>query len=194
MGAHSLAKEDAHVAGESVTLPRSPSSVIPLLQQLQQDEGFVSEQAIERVAQYTGAPASAVFGVATFYSQFHLRPRGDQVVKICHGTACHVRGAPEVTRAVMEELDIKVGETTEKLDFTLESVACVGCCGLAPVMLVGDKTYGQLNAAEAGGIMATLKEEAAIARGELVADTTDGEEGRSAESAASSAAAGADAE
>jgi NADH-quinone oxidoreductase subunit E len=118
-------------------------------------------------------PLAHVYGVATFYSQFHLRPRGDKVIRICHGTACHVRGAPEVTRAVSEEIGVKVGETTEKLDFTLESVACVGCCGLAPVMLVGDATYGQLDAVSARTIAATLREEAAMARGESVGGTED---------------------
>ena len=144
MGAHSLAKEDAHVAGESVTLPRSPSSVIPLLQQLQQDEGFVSEQAIERVAQYTGAPASAVYGVATFYSQFRLTRPGRHTIRVCEGTACHVLGIGAVLERLTEELGIDVGGTTPDGLFTLESVRCLGCCSLAPAVMIDDETYGRV--------------------------------------------------
>ena len=143
-------------------------ALISVLQETQSLYGYLPKSALRRIAQAREIPFSKVYGVATFYSQFHLRPRGDSVVRICHGTACHVRGAPEVTRAVEEELGAKVGETTEDLAFTIESVACVGCCGLAPVLLVDDKTYGQLDVIEARRIAATVREEAAIARGEVV--------------------------
>jgi NADH-quinone oxidoreductase subunit E len=142
-----------------------PGALIPVLQETQSLYGYLPKAALRRIADERGEPFSKVYGVATFYSQFHLRPRGDSVIRICHGTACHVRGAPEVTQAVVEELGAKVGETTEDLAFTIESVACVGCCGLAPVMLVDDATYGQLDVIEARRIAATMREEAAIARG-----------------------------
>jgi NADH:ubiquinone oxidoreductase subunit E len=145
-----------------------PGALIPVLQDTQKLYGYLPKAGLRRIAEARELPFSHVYGVATFYSQFHLRPRGDSVVKICHGTACHVRGAPEVTQAVVEELGVKIGETTEDLAFTLESVACVGCCGLAPVMLVDETTYGQLDVIEARRIAATLREEAAIARGQLV--------------------------
>jgi len=143
-----------------------PGALIPVLQKTQKLYGYLPKAGLRRIAEARELPFSRVYGVATFYSQFHLRPRGDSVVRICHGTACHVRGAPEVTNAVVEELGAKVGETTEDRAFTIESVACVGCCGLAPVMLVDEQTYGQLDAIEARRIAATLREEAAIARGE----------------------------
>jgi len=144
MGAHSQAKEDVRVAGELVTLPRSPSSVIPLLQKLQQDEGFVSEQAIERVARYTGASASAVYGVATFYSQFRLTRPGRHTIRVCEGTACHVLGIGAVLERLTEELGIDVGGTTADGLFTLESVRCLGCCSLAPAVMIDDETYGRV--------------------------------------------------
>ncbi len=135
-----------------------PGALIPVLQATQEHYGYLPRPALETVAARRGVPLSAVYGVGTFYAQFHLRPRGEHVVRICHGTACHVRGAPDVTRAVVEELDLRVGETSEDLRFTLESVACVGCCGLAPVMLVDQRTYGQLDSSDAHGIAAALRE------------------------------------
>jgi len=151
-------------------------ALIGVLQDTQNLFGYLPKEALHIIATSREIPLSHVYGVATFYSQFHLRPRGDKVIRICHGTACHVRGAPEVTHAVTEELGIKVGETTDDFEFTLESVACVGCCGLAPVMLVDDQTYGQLDAVTAGRIAATLREEAAIANGELPREAEEAEE------------------
>lgn len=139
-------------------------ALIAVLQATQAHYGYLPGAALKAIAQSRRTPLSHVYGVATFYSQFHLRPRGEKVVKICHGTACHVRGAPEITRAVVEELGVKVGETTDDLAFTLESVACVGCCGLAPVMIVGEDTYGQLDVVETRRIAAEMREEAARAR------------------------------
>jgi NADH-quinone oxidoreductase subunit E len=140
-----------------------PSSLIPVLQETQRLFGYLPKEALRDIADARGVPLSHVYGVATFYSQFHLRPRGDKVIRICHGTACHVRGAPEVTHAVVEELGVKIGETTDDRAFTLESVACVGCCGLAPVILVGDVTYGQLDVVKTRRIAAALREESATA-------------------------------
>ncbi|MDP2181510.1 MAG: NAD(P)H-dependent oxidoreductase subunit E [Actinomycetota bacterium] len=137
-----------------------PGALIPVLQATQETYGYLPEPAIRAVASARNVPLSEVYGVATFYAQFHLRPRAETIVRICHGTACHVRGAPEVTRAVVEELGVKVGETTQDLAFTIESVACVGCCCLAPVMLVGSETYGQLDVVQTRRIAASLREKA----------------------------------
>lgn len=145
-------------------------ALIAVLQETQARFGYLPREALGEIARRRQTPYSHVYGVATFYSQFHLRPRGDRVVRICHGTACHVRGAPEVTRAVSEELGVKVGETTDDLAFTLESVACVGCCGLAPVMLVDEQTYGQLDVVKTRRIASQLREEAAQARDETSAE------------------------
>jgi NADH:ubiquinone oxidoreductase subunit E len=145
-------------------------ALIAILQDTQDEYGYLPKDALREIARARGIPLSHVYGVATFYSQFHLRPRGDKVVRICHGTACHVRGAPEVTKVVTEELGVKVGETTDDLAFTLESVACVGCCGLAPVMLVDEQTHGQLDIVKTRRISAQLREEAAMARGDEPAE------------------------
>ena len=137
-----------------------PEALIAVLQETQAIWGYLPKEALREISRVRQTPFSHVYGVATFYSQFHLRPRGETVIRICHGTACHVRGAPEVTRAVVEELGVKVGETTEDLAFTVESVACVGCCGLAPVMLVDSETYGQLDVVHARRVAASLREQA----------------------------------
>ena len=134
------------------------SGLIPVLQATQEHYGYLPEEALHAIAKRRGIPFASVYGVATFYAQFHLQPRGKTLLRICHGTACHVRGAPDVTRAITEELGVKVGETSNDLRFTVESVACVGCCGLAPVILVDQKTYGQLDVASARKIGFEIRE------------------------------------
>ncbi len=124
-------------------------ALIPVLQQAQEAYGYLPRPVLAAIADARKVPFSEVYGVATFYTQFHLEPRGKTIVKICHGTACHVAGAPEVTRAITDELQTKVGETSDDLRFTVEAVACVGCCGLAPVVVVGEETHGQLDATSA---------------------------------------------
>ncbi len=120
-------------------------ALIPVLQQAQEVYGYLPKPVLAAIASARHVPFSEVYGVTTFYSQFHLEPRGKTIVKICHGTACHVAGAPEITHAITDELMTKVGETSEDLRFTVEAVACVGCCGLAPVVVVGEETHGQLD-------------------------------------------------
>lgn len=119
-------------------------ALIPLLQGTQAAYGFVPKEAMVRIAEALGEPLSQVYGVATFYAQFRLVPRGKNVVRICHGTACHVSGAPLVSQEVERHLGIRDGENTEDMVFTLESVACLGACGMAPVMMINDRTYGKL--------------------------------------------------
>ncbi len=119
-------------------------NVIPLLQGAQEMFGFIPRAAFEYIAAGTGLPLSDMFGVATFYAQFRLKPVGKHIIKVCHGTACHVQNANEITESIEEALKLKDGETTEDRLFTLESVACLGCCSLAPVMMIGDQTYGKL--------------------------------------------------
>lgn len=119
-------------------------SLIPLLQGTQAIYGFVPRGAMTRIAEFLGEPLSSVYGVATFYAQFRLVPRGKNVVRVCHGTACHVSGAPLVSQEVERHLGIKDGENTPDMLFTIESVACLGACGMAPVMMINDRTYGKL--------------------------------------------------
>jgi NADH-quinone oxidoreductase subunit E len=124
--------------------PVSSGDIIPLLQRLQEAYGYVPRDIVLEVCERTGLPASRVFGVATFYEQFHLEPRGRHLVRCCRGTACHVRGAPRVIDAVRDALGIDDGQTTEDRLFTLETVACLGACALAPVVVIDGKYHGQV--------------------------------------------------
>lgn len=124
-------------------------ALIPVLQAIQLEEGFLSEESIQEVSKRLNLPVSRVYGVATFYSQFRLHKCGRHSIKVCHGTACHVAGADSITEALKEELGVDEGETTSDEKFTLGSVACLGCCSLAPVMMIDDKTYGRLSADKA---------------------------------------------
>lgn len=126
-----------------------PGALIPILQETQELLGYLPAPALREIARRREIPLSEVYGVATFYTRFYLEPRGETTIKICHGTACHVAGAPEVTRAITDEVGIGVGETSDDMKFTIEGVACVGCCGLAPVVVVGDQTHGAVDSASA---------------------------------------------
>lgn len=130
-----------------------PGALIPVLQQAQDAYGYLSREVLERIAEGLKLPISQVYGVVTFYSQFHLNPRGKHIVRVCQGTACHVRGAKAILEAMEKELGVKPGETTADLNFTLETVACIGACGLAPVMMIDDDTYGRLTPEGIGGIL-----------------------------------------
>ena len=120
------------------------AELVPLLQQVQEECGYLPEEAMFRIAEFTGTPESEVYSVATFYAQFRLTPQGRQRVMVCRGTACHVRGAPQVQEAVERKLGIADGETTEDLEYTLDTVACIGACGLAPCMMINHDVHGRL--------------------------------------------------
>lgn len=132
-------------------------NLIPLLQGAQELYGFIPRAVFEKLSVETGIPMSDMFGVATFYAQFRLNPVGKNIIKVCHGTACHVQNAVEITESIEEVLKIKDGETTEDRFYTLESVACLGCCSLAPVMMIGEQTYGKLTGNEAVKIVKNIK-------------------------------------
>ncbi len=132
-------------------------NLIPLLQGAQDIYGFVPRPVFEKISAECGIPLSEMFGVATFYAQFRLAPVGKHIIKVCHGTACHVQNAKEISESLEESLKIKDGETTEDRFYTLESVACLGCCSLAPVMMIGDQTYGKLTGNEAVRIVKNIK-------------------------------------
>lgn len=120
-------------------------NLIPLLQGTQELFGFIPKEAFEKLAAETGIKLSEMYGVATFYAQFRLNPVGKYVIKVCHGTACHVQNANSISDALKESLGVLDGGTTEDNLFTLESVACLGCCSLAPVMMVKGETFGKLS-------------------------------------------------
>ncbi|EGO64405.1 NADH-quinone oxidoreductase subunit NuoE [Acetonema longum] len=119
-------------------------ALIPVLQEAQNAYGYLSKEVVECIAKKMGIPVSQVYGVITFYSQFHLNPRGKNIIRVCQGTACHVRGGKAILQALEDQLHISAGQTTPDLKFTLETVACIGACGLAPVMMINDDTHGRL--------------------------------------------------
>jgi NADH-quinone oxidoreductase subunit E len=133
--------------------------LIPLLQGTQDIFGYIPTEAFIKISKETDLEVSDMYGVATFYAQFRLNPAGKHIVKICHGTACHVQNANELTDSLKDALKVNDGETTEDGLFTLESVACLGCCSLAPVMMIGEDTYGNLNGKEAVKIIRNIKKE-----------------------------------
>jgi len=124
-------------------------NLIPLLQGTQDIYGFLPLEAFSKISSETGLELSELYGVATFYAQFRLTPPGKYLIKMCHGTACHVQQVTEITDTLLDHLEIKDGQTTPDGLFTLETVACLGCCSLAPVMMIGEETHGKLNSREA---------------------------------------------
>ncbi len=132
-------------------------NMIPLLQGAQEAFGYIPLEAFHKISTEIGLNLSEMYGVATFYAQFRLNPVGKYVVKVCHGTACHVQNANAVTDMLKEALKVQDGETTEDGLFTLESVACLGCCSLAPVMMIKDETYGKLDGSKAVKIIKNIR-------------------------------------
>jgi NADH-quinone oxidoreductase subunit E len=132
-------------------------NLIPLLQGAQNLFGYIPAEAFAKIAAETGLEMSDMYGVATFYAQFRLKPVGKIIIKVCHGTACHVQNANTISDSLEEALKIRDGETTPDGMFTLESVACLGCCSLAPVMMIGDRTYGKLTGTEAVKIVKNIR-------------------------------------
>jgi NADH-quinone oxidoreductase subunit E len=128
-------------------------ALIPILQGVQNEIGYVPPEIMERIAERAGVPAASVFGVASFYSQFRLEPVGRHIIRICQGTACHVQGALAITEAILDELGVAEGGTTADGKFTVEPVACLGCCSLAPVIMIGEDTFGRLTPDEARRIV-----------------------------------------
>lgn len=126
------------------TFEGAPAQLIPMLQSVQRSLGYLPEQALLEIARMTGLSAARVFGTATFYAQFHLRPVGRNIVRVCRGTACHVRGGARILREVRKQLGIEPGESTPDLEFGLETVACIGACALAPTVMINKNTYGQM--------------------------------------------------
>ena len=131
---------------------RKRDNLIPILQEVQQHLGYLPEEAMQQVADFLGLSNGTVYGVSTFYAQFKFAPTGRQTVRVCRGTACHVRGGARVLRDIEHRLGIKAGETTEDLEYTLETVACIGACALSPTMTVDKETYGQMTTRKAAEV------------------------------------------
>ncbi|MBW6478360.1 MAG: NADH-quinone oxidoreductase subunit NuoE [Bacteroidales bacterium] len=132
-------------------------NLIPLLQGTQEIYGYIPHEAFLKLNRETGLKLNEMYGVATFYAQFRLSPAGKHIIKMCHGTACHVQGVTAITDEISDLLNVKDGETTEDKVFTLETVACLGCCSLAPVMMIGEETHGKLTPKEASKIVKEIR-------------------------------------
>ncbi len=132
-------------------------ALMPVLQEAQNIFGCVSEDVQKIIAEGLGVTLSDVYGVATFYSQFSLQPKGEYVCGVCLGTACYVKGSQAVLDKLCEELEIKAGDTTKDGKFTVQATRCLGACGLAPVMMINDDVFGRLTPAEIPGILAKYK-------------------------------------
>lgn len=136
-------------------------AVVQILQTIQEKYGYVPAEVLEKVGEDLGIPYSKMFGVLTFYSQFYQEPRGKFILKVCVGTACHVRGAGLLVDKVKENLHIEEGENTEDMMFTLEPVACLGSCALAPMAQVNGTSYGKLSPDKMLGLIQQFQDEVA---------------------------------
>lgn len=132
-------------------------NMIPLLQGAQNTYGYIPREVFIKLSEQTGLKLSDMYGVATFYAQFRLNPVGKHVIKVCHGTACHVQNANVITDALKEALKVEDGGTTDDGLFTLESVACLGCCSLAPVMMIDGESYGKLTGKTATKVISEIR-------------------------------------
>jgi NADH-quinone oxidoreductase subunit E len=128
--------------------PKDRSSLIPLLQDVQNIYGYLPEAALYDISEFLEMPVSRIYGVATFYNQFRLKPLGKNVIRVCRGTACHVKGSANLLFNIETALGCKAGETTRDKNFTLETVACIGACSIAPVININSDYYGRVNSKE----------------------------------------------
>lgn len=138
-----------------------PGAVIPILQEIQEAYGHVPPVAIQRVAEHMNIPASEIYGIVTFYAQFRLQPLGKNLVRVCHGTACHLGGAEMVAEALTQATGAKEGETSPDDLFTVERVACLGCCSLAPCIMVNNETHGRLTPESVNKLVAEMRKQEA---------------------------------
>jgi NADH-quinone oxidoreductase subunit E len=152
-----LGMEAAVIEGILDRHERDPSAIIAVLQDMQEEVNYLPEGALRYVAERLDVPASKVYSLATFYRAFSLEPRGRHQIYVCTGTACHVRGAVRIIDTLEREIGIRAGETDANLEFTLETVNCVGACALGPVVVADGEYYGQMTAAKAARLVKKLR-------------------------------------
>ncbi len=152
-------KDPASFASRLWRYDGAPGELIPLLQSAQDHFGYVPRRAIKHISAATNVPESTIYGVITFYAQFRLQPIGKYLIRICDGTACHVSQSQMLIETVEDELSIEVDGTTEDGLFTLLTVACLGCCSLAPVIMINDDTHGNLSAAMVRKLLRKVRRE-----------------------------------
>ncbi len=131
--------------------------LISILQETQEKFRYLPAAAIKEISQFLEVPEAAIYGVATFYAQFKLSPLGKRVIRICRGTACHVRSSAKVLEELEKQLGIKAGETTPDMEFTLETVACIGACALAPTMTIDEETFGKMTTKKVAEVLGDIK-------------------------------------
>lgn len=136
--------------------------LIHAFQQIQEEHNYLPEEELQRLSKELNVPMSFIYSTATFYKQFYFTPRGKKIVRICTGTACHVRGAENVLNGLEDEFDIKEGETTEDLAMTLETVGCIGCCGLAPVATVNEDIVGEIDGKKLDHMVDAIKHDRSL--------------------------------
>ena len=151
-----LAGDGLHLSGDMYAL--WVAELLPVLQGIQDVYGYIPEETVFLAAERLNVYSSQIYGVLTFYAQFHLEPRGKYIIRICMGTACHVKGAVRIGDTIADRLGIGHAETTEDLLFTVEHVACIGACGMAPVIMVNDGTYGSLTVQKTNEVIDKYKE------------------------------------
>ena len=136
---------------------RQPSALLAILQDVQAAENWVPRDAIDRVAERLGVPVSRVYGMATFFRAFSLKPRGKHICTVCMGTACHVRGAPRLVEKLERDFELKAGETTKDMQVTLETVNCVGACALGPLVILDGEYHGNMSSARLDKVVKGIK-------------------------------------
>ncbi len=136
---------------------RNPAQLIPILQDVQAEENYLPRETLEQIAEKLGIPLVRIYAVATFYKAFSLKPRGKHIIQVCMGTACHVRGGARILDKMVRDLGIAPGETTKDLDFTLETVNCLGACALGPIVVVDGEYHGQMNPPKWDKLYKTMK-------------------------------------
>ncbi len=135
-------------------------TLIPILQAVQEEQGYLSQAAVARIGRHLGIPASKVYGVATFYNQFRFQPKGTYHILVCRGTACHVKGSAKVLEAIAKHLKIEPGKTTRDKVFSLETVACMGACALSPVICINEDFYAKVSPAKVVKLLESYRERA----------------------------------
>lgn len=134
-------------------------NLIPILQEAQERFGYLPGEVMQEIAKFLSLPESTVYGVGTFYAQFKFVPTGKRIVKVCRGTACHVRGGARLLHEVEKRLGVKPGETTDDLEYTLETIACFGSCALAPVIVIDKNVYGRMTTTKVRHILADTEKQ-----------------------------------
>lgn len=152
---------DARLAELMEPYEGSPRELIPILQKVQEENGYLPQEHMLEIAKFTGVAESKVYGVASFYAQFRFTPIGENQITVCRGTACHVRGAQQVLDELSRQLGIEEGGTTPDLKYTLETAACLGCCALAPCITINRSVHGRLTPSKATKIYQAEEKKAA---------------------------------